>query len=216
MRLTDAITFGKYKKLASDNNPVELVKFLNSSGLKNKLSAIGEDVVSLVEHMDDLKKTFELMKMVPEKAITVDPTNLTVRKVDLNDRVLQLFYESFISGQHTHLLNQIPVEIDDGKAARRKRGKDTLKGKTSKKKGKGGKSSDNETFVRNEIEERKQELREISEDITENMKYLVESKYSLQLKQLRKKKSILLEPDKQDLIKKFLKLGKLINFHYLI
>jgi hypothetical protein len=39
--------------------------------------------------------------------------------------------------------------------------------------------------VKNEIEEKKQEIKEISNEILDGMKYLVESKYNLQLKQMK-------------------------------
>ena len=48
-------------------------------------------------------------------------------------------------------------------------------------------------LVTNEIEEKKQEIKEISEDIAENMRYLVENKYLLQLKKQRKKKRLQLQ-----------------------
>ena len=55
MRITDTITFSQYKKIANDDKPKELIEFLKTSGLMEKLSSIGEDVISIVEHMDDLK-----------------------------------------------------------------------------------------------------------------------------------------------------------------
>ena len=109
--------------------------------------------------MNDLKKVFENIKMIPEKPIEIDPTNITIRKVDLNDRILQLFYESFISGSHAYLLNQ---EKDEDDASPGRKGKPDLK---SKKKGKGqtkgGKSKANDpTIIKvNEIEENKQEIK---------------------------------------------------------
>lgn len=66
---------------------------------------------------------------------------------------------------------------------------------------------------RNEIEEKKQEIKEISEDITENMKYLVENKYSLQLKKLRKAKKVEIEQTQQEELSKSLKISELFCFY---
>lgn len=89
------------------------------------------------------------------------------------------------------------------------------KKKDGKKKGKKGKNKNtgNDGFTRNEIEEKKQEIKEISEEITDNMKYLVENKYSLQLKKMRKQKAIILEEDQQQELNKKLKLSKLSIYY---
>lgn len=88
----------------------------------------------------------------------------------------------------------------------------------SKKKGRNAKAKSGfniESVVTNEIEEKKQEIKEISEDINENMKYLVENKYNLQLKKQRKKKGIQLEADQQDKIAKYLEISKFITVVFL-
>ena len=146
--------------------------------------------------------------MVPDKPVAVDPTNITIRKVDLDDRVLQLFYQSFISGQHAYLLNQSVQEDADDSQSRRNKIKDKKVNKSKKKVNKSDKANTtNKAMTVNEVEERQQEIKEISEDITENMKYLVESKYTLQLKQQRKKKTAVLEQKQQEVLNKALKLG---------
>lgn len=88
-----------------------------------------------------------------------------------------------------------------------------------KKKGKRGKTKvgfNIDSIVTNEIEDKKQEIKEISEDIAENMKYLVENKYNLQLKKQRKKKGIQLEVDQQDKIAKYLEIGKCTQYLFLL
>lgn len=202
--------------MLKNNEPKELLQFFENSGVKDKLSKIGEHMISLVDSMNDLKKTFENIKMVPEKPIKIDPTNIAVRKVDLNDRVLQLFYESFVSGSHVYLLNQ---EVENVVESPRRNKPDIKAKKKARGQTKGAKAKAGDSTVAkvNEIEEKKQEIKEISDDIVESMAYLVENKYSLQLKQQRKKKGILLEEKKQEEIKKLLNIGnylQLILFRY--
>ena len=61
---------------------------------------------------------------MPDKPVTVDPTNITIRRVDIDDRILQLFYQSFTSGQHAYLLNQnIQEEAEDNNDRQARRNK---------------------------------------------------------------------------------------------
>lgn len=173
-------------KIASKNEPKELMQFFENSGVKDKLSNISEHIVSLVDSMNDLKKAFETIKMIPEKPIVIDPTSMTVRRVDINDRVLQIFYESFVSGSHAYLLYQ---QAQSAEESTRKTKPDIKAKRKAKAQAKGNKARAGNTSVVkvNEFEEKKHEIKDISEDIIENMAYLVESKYSLQLKQQKKK-----------------------------
>lgn len=100
MKVVDTITFGKYRKIVSKGDARELLDFLKESELKDKISLLSEQFISLVDYMNDLKATFENIKMIPEKLIEIDPTAITIRKVDLNDRILNIFFEAFISGSH--------------------------------------------------------------------------------------------------------------------
>ncbi|CAI2359557.1 unnamed protein product [Moneuplotes crassus] len=191
MKVVDIIAFGKFKKVANKSDPKELLEFFQKSQIKDNLLGISEQFISMVDSLNDLKKAFEDLKVVPKKKIIVDPTSLSVRKIEITDRTQNIFCESFITNSHCKLLNKGEAEeVDNVPKDKKRRGK-------RGKKGRGDGS-----FVRNEIEEKKQEIKEISNDITDNMKYLVESKYSLQLKKLRKQRAATLEEDQQeDLIK---------------
>jgi len=199
IKVLDAITFGKYRKIAIKDEPKELLNFLKETGIKDKILGLSEHFISLVENMDDLKKVFYDLKMVPTRPIEIDPTWITVRRVDLNDRILNLFYESFIGSSYNELLYQVEKEEES-----------LTKKKIGKKRGRKGKNKKggDDAFTLNEIEEKKQEIKEISEEITDNMKYLVENKYSLQLKKMRKQKAITLEQEIQEELIKKLKLSK--------
>jgi hypothetical protein len=207
-KLVDTITFGKYRKIAEDKDPNELMEFLQSTGLYTKISNLGENFKTIVEAMNELKKVFEDIKMIPERPIVIgeftkfilDPTWITIRRIDLNDRILNSFHEAFIAGAHAWLLNQREKEEESPVKERKALGKKKKKDK-----------KDN-MFTKNEIEEKKQEIKEISEDIQDNMKYLVENKYSLQLKKMRRnKKDVILEQEQQELINKQLELS---NFRF--
>ena len=205
MNITDTITFGKYRNIAEQNNAKELMDFLESSELKGKITNLGEDFIGLVDSMNELKKVFDNLKVIPDQPIKVDPTCINVKRVDLNDRDMNILHEAFVGGTHAHLLHQVPKEAPVVEASKRGRKGRPGKGRDAKKSK--GKQEDN-MFTRNEIEEKKQEIKEISEDIHENMKYLVENKYSLQLKKQRKRKGFLLEQDQQEELRKQLKISK--------
>jgi len=69
--IIDTLTFGKFRKVGAKENPVELMEFLETTGLRPKISNLGEDFRSMVEAMNDLKKTFENIKIVPNRLIDI-------------------------------------------------------------------------------------------------------------------------------------------------
>jgi hypothetical protein len=100
MKIIDTTAFSKYRKCISKGDPREVLDFLEESDTKPKIALLSEQIISLVDFMNDLKATFENVKMVPDRLIEIDPTAVSIKKVELNDRIQNLFFEAFISGSH--------------------------------------------------------------------------------------------------------------------
>lgn len=74
LKVTDTITFGKYRKISSENDPKSLLNFLSESGLKERIQKLSEFFIGLIDSLNDLKRVFDGIKMIPEKLIEIDPT----------------------------------------------------------------------------------------------------------------------------------------------
>ena len=106
IQFTDRTTYETYKKYINKDKIGKLVKFMEESDLKTKIPKLGDDFVSMIDNLNELKRSFEEIKMVPEKPIPIDPTAVTVRKVELNDKILNIFHEAFISSSYCCLLDK--------------------------------------------------------------------------------------------------------------